>query len=241
MHRFYMSHSFTKFNQFEIGITCVFLASKLDEQFRTLVDICRFGREILSTFPAADSSVSGADIFQRSTGMNKRRLLEVPLLELEERVIESETFILATLGFDLNLDHAHAWVIRGCTMLNVPPEVGKKAYCLASQSLMDTRMCLRHRASFVGCVCIIAAAKLCNVSLPEGNSDQAWWMSLDPTLARKELEEVTNNFMQIQKFKKSQQQDLQDGNKSIKISSIGHIPDALVSSTTESDRAQDSS
>jgi len=200
MHRFYMYHSFTKFNLFETGMTCFFLACKAEEQLRKLRDIVGHARVLLAK-PSADL-VAPADNFTRCIGMYKRRLLEGDsvdsiLEEMISKIVDTELIVLGTLGFDLSIDQAHTYVAQGCKNLSLPLEISRKAYQFATASLIYTRMCLRHMPKFVACVCIDAAIKESGWDF-RGNPEKEWWLVIDKHIERNTLTNVTAHFLKSQ-------------------------------------------
>uniref|UniRef100_A0A5F8HAE4 Cyclin-like domain-containing protein n=1 Tax=Monodelphis domestica TaxID=13616 RepID=A0A5F8HAE4_MONDO len=97
MHRFYMHHSFTKFNRNIIAPTALFLAAKVEEQPRKLEHVIKVAHACLHQELLLDTKS------------------EAYLQQTQELVI-LETIMLQTLGFEITIEHPHTDVVK-CTQL----------------------------------------------------------------------------------------------------------------------------
>uniref|UniRef100_A0A670IDV6 Cyclin T2 n=1 Tax=Podarcis muralis TaxID=64176 RepID=A0A670IDV6_PODMU len=96
MHRFYMHHSFTKFNRNIISPTALFLAAKVEEQPRKLEHVIK----------VAHACLHHQELDTKS---------DAYLQQAQELVI-LETIMLQTLGFEITIEHPHTDVVK-CTQL----------------------------------------------------------------------------------------------------------------------------
>lgn len=76
-----------------------------------------------------------------------------------DKLIENENILLLTLGFGLSIEHPHALILVACQNSVINKALGQMAYTVATHLLKRTTLCLRHRPSFVACLCIYLANK----------------------------------------------------------------------------------
>uniref|UniRef100_A0A8C9EHK9 Cyclin T2 n=1 Tax=Pavo cristatus TaxID=9049 RepID=A0A8C9EHK9_PAVCR len=98
MHRFYMHHSFTKFNRNIISPTALFLAAKVEEQPRKLEHVIKVVNACLHPHePQLDTKCDA-------------------YLQQAQELVILETIMLQTLGFEITIEHPHTDVVK-CTQL----------------------------------------------------------------------------------------------------------------------------
>ncbi|XP_010210379.1 PREDICTED: cyclin-T2-like [Tinamus guttatus] len=98
MHRFYMHHSFTKFNRNIISPTALFLAAKVEEQPRKLEHVIKVVNACLH--PQEPQLETKSDAY----------------LQQAQELVILETIMLQTLGFEITIEHPHTDVVK-CTQL----------------------------------------------------------------------------------------------------------------------------
>uniref|UniRef100_A0A669AZV9 Cyclin T2b n=2 Tax=Oreochromis TaxID=8139 RepID=A0A669AZV9_ORENI len=98
MHRFYMIHSFTKFNRNIISQTTLFLAAKVEEQPRKLEHVIKIAHAWIN--PQDPPLDTKSNAFQQQA----------------QELVALETIVLQTLGFEITVDHPHTDVVR-CSQL----------------------------------------------------------------------------------------------------------------------------
>uniref|UniRef100_A0A493TCJ7 Cyclin T2 n=1 Tax=Anas platyrhynchos platyrhynchos TaxID=8840 RepID=A0A493TCJ7_ANAPP len=98
MHRFYMHHSFTKFNRNIISPTALFLAAKVEEQPRKLEHVIKVAHACLH--PQEPLLDTKSDAY----------------LQQAQELVILETIMLQTLGFEITIEHPHTDVVK-CTQL----------------------------------------------------------------------------------------------------------------------------
>nr|XP_054492700.1 cyclin-T2 [Agelaius phoeniceus] len=98
MHRFYMHHSFTKFNRNIMSPTALFLAAKVEEQPRKLEHVIKVANACLH--PQEPQLDTKSDAY----------------LQQAQELVILETIMLQTLGFEITIEHPHTDVVK-CTQL----------------------------------------------------------------------------------------------------------------------------
>uniref|UniRef100_A0A3B3XZY4 Cyclin-like domain-containing protein n=1 Tax=Poecilia mexicana TaxID=48701 RepID=A0A3B3XZY4_9TELE len=193
MHRFYMIHSFTKFNRNIISQTTLFLAAKVEEQPRKLEHVIKIAQAFINPQDPVPDTKSSA--FQL----------------LAQELVALETIVLQTLGFEITVDHPHTDVVR-CSQLvrgiaffsfiflssfTASKDLAQTSYFMATNSLHLTTFCLQYRPTVVACVCIHLACKWSNWEIPVSTDGKHWWEYVDRTVTLQLLDELTHEFLQI--------------------------------------------
>ncbi|GJP57824.1 hypothetical protein CLOP_g17413 [Closterium sp. NIES-67] len=145
LHRFYCKKSLTRFNVKGVAASCVWLASKLEENPRRIRDVL--------------------NVFHR---INLRRdSLPLPPLEqfsknyedLRTELIRTERHILKEMGFICHVEHPHKFIFNYLRQLDVLDDAVKhEAWNLANDSLR-TVLCVRFKSEVVACGVIYAATR----------------------------------------------------------------------------------
>mmetsp|Transcript_25899 Transcript_25899/g.43485 ORF Transcript_25899/g.43485 Transcript_25899/m.43485 type:complete len:522 (+) Transcript_25899:126-1691(+) len=87
-HRYYVFHSFEQTSRFEMATACLFLASKVEEKPLRLSD------HVIHYFCVRK-------------GKFTVKKTDPEYLDIQQKVLNSERFLLQTLNFDLNVTHPH--------------------------------------------------------------------------------------------------------------------------------------
>ncbi|CAL1290162.1 unnamed protein product [Larinioides sclopetarius] len=96
-------------------------------------------------------------------------------INMKKEIICLESVLLQVLGFQVDVELPHPDVIEICQKLKVDPAVTKKAYHLATASIMATTMCLQHKPVTVACVCVNLAAKWAQIQVQNKPEDGEPW------------------------------------------------------------------
>uniref|UniRef100_A0A669DA49 Cyclin T2b n=1 Tax=Oreochromis niloticus TaxID=8128 RepID=A0A669DA49_ORENI len=186
MHRFYMIHSFTKFNRNIISQTTLFLAAKVEEQPRKLEHVIKIAHAWIN--PQDPPLDTKSNAFQQQA----------------QELVALETIVLQTLGFEITVDHPHTDVVRcsqlvrGITFfLTSSKDLAQTSYYMATNSLHLTTFCLQYRPTVVACVCIHLACKWSKWEIPVSTDGKHWWEYVDRTVTLQLLNELTHEFLQI--------------------------------------------
>uniref|UniRef100_A0A7M5VB47 Cyclin-like domain-containing protein n=1 Tax=Clytia hemisphaerica TaxID=252671 RepID=A0A7M5VB47_9CNID len=97
MHRFYMYHSFKKFQRFDMAPCFVFLAAKIEEMPRKLEHVLKAAHACLKKEPPLDVK---SDEYMRQS----------------EQLVNNESILLQTLGFEVTVEHPNTFVVK-CAQL----------------------------------------------------------------------------------------------------------------------------
>jgi len=177
MHRFFMMHSFKRFDKFDIAAASLFLAAKVEETPRKLQHVIFVLFEILHKKKLDDKSEE-----------YKRRA---------DILVEHELIMLQTFGFDISIDHPHTHVIRATQFMRAPRELSQVAYFMATNSLYLTTFCLEMRSEIVAATCIYLAFKWSEFEVGLSNDGRAWWTYLDQNLDEDTLKENVRSYINI--------------------------------------------
>ncbi|XP_028927357.1 cyclin-T2 isoform X1 [Ornithorhynchus anatinus] len=186
MHRFYMHHSFTKFNRngegggLKVNIispTALFLAAKVEEQPRKLEHVIK----------VAHACLQHQELDTKS---------DAYLQQAQELVI-LETIMLQTLGFEITIEHPHTDVVKCTQLVRASKDLAQTSYFMATNSLHLTTFCLQYRPTVIACVCIHLACKWSNWEIPVSTDGKHWWEYVDPSVTLELLDELTHEFLQI--------------------------------------------
>uniref|UniRef100_A0AAZ1XIP2 Cyclin-like domain-containing protein n=1 Tax=Oreochromis aureus TaxID=47969 RepID=A0AAZ1XIP2_OREAU len=178
MHRFYMIHSFTKFNRNIISQTTLFLAAKVEEQPRKLEHVIKIAHAWIN--PQDPPLDTKSNAFQQQA----------------QELVALETIVLQTLGFEITVDHPHTDVVR-CSQLVRGITFFLTCYFEEILFLHLTTFCLQYRPTVVACVCIHLACKWSKWEIPVSTDGKHWWEYVDRTVTLQLLNELTHEFLQI--------------------------------------------
>ncbi|XP_011925184.1 PREDICTED: cyclin-T2 isoform X4 [Cercocebus atys] len=164
MHRFYMHHSFTKFNKNIISSTALFLAAKVEEQARKLEHVIKVAHACLHPLePLLDTK---CDAYLQQT----------------QELVILETIMLQTLGFEITIEHPHTDVVKCTQLVRASKDLAQTSYFMATNSLHLTTFCLQYKPTVIACVCIHLACKWSNWEIPVSTDGKHWWEYVDPTV-----------------------------------------------------------
>ncbi|KRZ19411.1 Cyclin-T2 [Trichinella zimbabwensis] len=179
MHRFYVFHSFQRFPRFDVAAAALFLSAKVEECPRKLEYVVK---------------VSYALQYRDAPSLetNSPRYAEEA-----QKIITFENILLQTLGFDINVVHPHAHVVRCCQLIKAPKDLAHSAYFFATDSLHWSTFCLRYRPAVVACICIHLACSWANWEIPPSKEGKPWYEYVDPNITMDTLQELAHEFAGI--------------------------------------------
>ena len=105
MHRFYMFHSFAKYDKFEIATASLFVAGKAEESKRSIAAILAIKHELLKKPPVEPKSDD-----------HKRK---------SDELIDHELVLLQTFGFDVRVVQPMRYVNRAAICLRISFELAQ--------------------------------------------------------------------------------------------------------------------
>ncbi|KFP72239.1 Cyclin-T2, partial [Acanthisitta chloris] len=179
MHRFYMHHSFTKFNRNIMSPTALFLAAKVEEQPRKLEHVIKVANACLH--PQEPQLDTKSDAY----------------LQQAQELVILETIMLQTLGFEITIEHPHTDVVKCTQLVRASKDLAQTSYFMATNSLHLTTFCLQYKPTVIACVCIHLACKWSNWEIPVSTDGKHWWEYVDPSVTLELLDELTHEFLQI--------------------------------------------
>ncbi|XP_001634968.3 cyclin-T1 isoform X2 [Nematostella vectensis] len=206
MHRFYMCHPFQKFHRHAMAPCCLFLSAKVEEQPRKLEHVIR---------------VAHACLHRDGPPLNPE---SEEYLQQAQDLIENESILLQTLGFEVTVHHPHTYVVKGIQLVRASKDLGQASYFMATNSLHLTTLCLQFKPPVVACACIHLACKWCNYEIPQSSDHKYWWQYINPTVTKKLLDEIAQEFVNIMEKCPSR---LKKKINSIAVYKGGNIPKSL--------------
>uniref|UniRef100_A0A493STB4 Cyclin T2 n=1 Tax=Anas platyrhynchos platyrhynchos TaxID=8840 RepID=A0A493STB4_ANAPP len=179
MHRFYMHHSFTKFNRNIISPTALFLAAKVEEQPRKLEHVIKVAHACLHPQePLLDTKSDVSFLWYRWKCVVLKHILN-------------------SSGFEITIEHPHTDVVKCTQLVRASKDLAQTSYFMATNSLHLTTFCLQYKPTVIACVCIHLACKWSNWEIPVSTDGKHWWEYVDPSVTLELLDELTHEFLQI--------------------------------------------
>ncbi|KAJ0245077.1 hypothetical protein HA466_0185660 [Hirschfeldia incana] len=160
-HRFYCKKSLAKFDVKIVAASCVWLASKLEENPKK-------ARQVIIVFHRMECR-------RKNLPLEHLELFSKKYFELKVELSRTERHVLKEMGFVCHVEHPHKFISNYLATLETPPELRQEAWNLANDSLRTT-LCVRFRSEVVACGVVYAAARRFQVPLPES---PPWWKAFD--------------------------------------------------------------
>ncbi|GAB2209529.1 hypothetical protein Droror1_Dr00026747 [Drosera rotundifolia] len=158
-HRYYLRQSHSKNDRRTVATTCMFLAGKVEETPRSLKDVILVSYELINEKdPEAVQKIKQKEVYEQQ----------------KELILMAERVVLATLGFNLNVQHLYEPLVETVKRLG-------------------TSLCLQFQPHHVAAGVTFLAAKFLKVRLL--SDGEVWWQELDVT--PRQLEEVSNQMLEL--------------------------------------------
>eukprot|EP00794_Sanderia_malayensis_P003044 gene3046-3506_t len=180
MHRFYMFHSFKDFHRNIMAPCFLFLGAKVEEQPRKLEHVLKVAYRCLH-------KDSDATLDSQSD----------EYMQMAQDLIDNESILLQTLGFELSVEHPHTYVVKCAQMVKAAKDLAQTSYFLATNSLHLTTFCIEQKPTVVACVCIYVACKWTSYEIPESHDKKHWWEYMDNEVTLGKIEEMTTHFIKV--------------------------------------------
>ncbi|XP_042490184.1 cyclin-T1-3-like isoform X2 [Macadamia integrifolia] len=157
----------------------MFLAGKVEETPRPLKDVILVSYEIIyKKDPAAVHRIKQKEIYEQQ----------------KELILLGERVVLATLGFDLNVQHPYKPLVEAIKKFKVAQNaLAQVAWNFVNDGLR-TSLCLQFKPHHIAAGAIFLAAKFLKVKLPS-DGEKVWWQEFDVT--PRQLEEVSNQMLEL--------------------------------------------
>ncbi|CAJ2650352.1 unnamed protein product [Trifolium pratense] len=177
-HRFFLRQSHAKNDRRTIATVCMFLAGKVEETPRPLKDVILISYEMIhKKDPAAAQRIKQKDVYEQQ----------------KELILLAERVVLATLGFDLNVQHPYKPLVEAIKKFNVAKNaLAQVAWNFVNDGLR-TSLCLQFKPHHIAAGAIFLAAKFLKVKLPS-DGEKVWWQEFDVT--PRQLE-VSNQMLEL--------------------------------------------
>eukprot|EP01119_Soliformovum_irregulare_P025194 TRINITY_DN9263_c0_g1_i1.p1 TRINITY_DN9263_c0_g1~~TRINITY_DN9263_c0_g1_i1.p1 ORF type:complete len:408 (-),score=65.74 TRINITY_DN9263_c0_g1_i1:3-1226(-) len=175
LQRFYLVHSFKEFDRFAIGITCLFLAGKVEETPKKLKEVIEITFEVKNKHLSVES-----------------KLTEEEFNSIRASILTNELLILQTLAFDLTVEHPYKFLLGYVKTIKGDNKLAQVAWNFVNDSLR-TNLCLQFRPQLVAAGAIFLATKYLRYKIPEGRVP--WWELFDAKLA--DLEEISQQILEL--------------------------------------------
>ncbi|KAL8171770.1 hypothetical protein V2J09_023574 [Rumex salicifolius] len=178
-HRFYLRQSHSKNDRKTVATACMFLAGKVEETPRPLKDVILVSFEIINKKdPAAAQKIKQKEVYEQQ----------------KELILLAERVVLATLGFDLNVQHPYKPLVEAIKKFKVAQNaLAQVAWNFVNDGLR-TSLCLQFKTHHIAAGAIFLAAKFLKVKLPS-DGEKVWWQEFDVT--PRQLEEVSNQMLEL--------------------------------------------
>ncbi|KAF3441202.1 hypothetical protein FNV43_RR15115 [Rhamnella rubrinervis] len=178
-HRFFLRQSHAKNDRRTIATVCMFLAGKVEETPRPLKDVILVSYEIIhKKDPTAVQKIKQKEVYEQQ----------------KELILLGERVVLATLGFDLNVQHPYKPLVEAIKKFKVAQNaLAQVAWNFVNDGLR-TSLCLQFKPHHIAAGAIFLAAKFLKVKLPS-DGEKVWWQEFDVT--PRQLEEVSNQMLEL--------------------------------------------
>eukprot|EP00617_Octactis_speculum_P000990 CAMPEP_0185791496 /NCGR_PEP_ID=MMETSP1174-20130828/158407_1 /TAXON_ID=35687 /ORGANISM="Dictyocha speculum, Strain CCMP1381" /LENGTH=378 /DNA_ID=CAMNT_0028486453 /DNA_START=230 /DNA_END=1367 /DNA_ORIENTATION=+ len=182
-HRFYALQSFKKFRRFDIAVTCLFLAGKVEEYPRKLESVIQMCHQIWNKLDKPTLNPDSQDYeFLRLT------------------ILRTERQILHTIAFDLCVKHPYKDLIDTVKKLHQAGLIEEKQKREFAQSALNflndsmrTSICLQFEPKKIASATIYLATVYMNMNKPEENPD--WMKKLE--INHQELASICEQIMEL--------------------------------------------
>jgi len=136
-HRFFSRQSFATHDRWVVAMTCVFLASKVEEDIRKLKEVILAGHKVKT----------GEDLDEKND-LYKR---------LVDKILICERILLHTLSFDVSVEHPHNDSLRYVKEIGGGSDLKQTTWNFLNDSL-NTKLCLRYTAQQIAAAGVMLAA-----------------------------------------------------------------------------------
>lgn len=202
-HRFYLKHSFTQFDRHLVAVTCLFLASKVEETQKKLREIAWvYVRCIPARKRKFDIPVR-ADEYYSTTHYKYTK----------QKLVSLEKTLLRAIAFQLKVVHPYTSLLDYARKVEGDKHLTQVAWNFVNDSLHRTDLCLQYAPDLIACASIYLASKYLKKNLfCDGKSE--WWAHFKVSKAT--LEEISNQILDLYERDKNngRHNSPEDSNKS---------------------------
>eukprot|EP01118_Nematostelium_gracile_P018400 TRINITY_DN8163_c0_g1_i1.p1 TRINITY_DN8163_c0_g1~~TRINITY_DN8163_c0_g1_i1.p1 ORF type:complete len:244 (+),score=51.58 TRINITY_DN8163_c0_g1_i1:26-757(+) len=152
-----------------VGATCVYLATKLEEDPKRLRDI-----------------INTSYMMQ----YNKQLMIGTEYWKERDRVVEQELALLSTLAFDVTVELPYKYLLNYLKALNAKHALAQLSWNLLNDSF-ETTISLTWRPHVVAVSCIYLASKFLKLQLDSSR----WWETFDVSL--EQINSISNTILEL--------------------------------------------
>ncbi|KAH7731576.1 Protein CIT-1.1 b [Aphelenchoides avenae] len=176
MHRFFVIHSFKKFDARDVAAACLFLAGKSEECPRKLDHVVRAWLTI-------------------KLNTDDKQIERETLEQAADYLVLLESVILQTIAFDLLITLPHPIVLNAMEKLvRGDKRQTETAYWFATDLLYTTNWCVRYPVNTLAVLCIQLACTWAQHKIPQNPGQDPWYKQVDPHMTEELLLELTDEF-----------------------------------------------
>lgn len=135
---------------------------------------------------------------KNSAAAAQRIQVKEVFLRQKELILVGETLLLATIGFDLNIQHPYKPLIAAVKRLGLPNNVARVAWNFLNDWLRTT-LYLQYKPHYIAAGSLYLAAKISNVRL-SSDKGPVWWQEFD--VLPRQLDESVQHMMDIMGYKR---------------------------------------
>ncbi|KAK1399268.1 Cyclin-T1-4 like, partial [Heracleum sosnowskyi] len=174
-HRFYMRQSHAKNCWKTIATASMFLGCKVEDTPSWLNQVIVVAYKLLYKWdPSAPRRIKQKEVYNVQ----------------KELILKGERFLLATLAFNLNIEHPYKPLVGALKKLEISDKELTKVAWNYVNDWLHTTLCLQYKPHYIAAGSIFLAAKILKVKLPKG-----WQMQFD--ISPKHLEEVFQQMISV--------------------------------------------
>jgi len=174
-HRFYSRVSMLQYDPLLTVQACLFLASKAEEHSRRL-------RDILNTT-------------HRVQHISKDPLqVTQAFWNLKDNVLRHEQTLLRVLGYDLECQHAHRFLLHIVRQLEATEDLATMALYILNDSLCTT-LGIQYPASTLACGAIYLASEVTGDKIIDFSYGYEWWEQFD--VNQLEIEDICHQLIEL--------------------------------------------
>eukprot|EP01116_Phalansterium_solitarium_P020137 TRINITY_DN5850_c0_g2_i1.p1 TRINITY_DN5850_c0_g2~~TRINITY_DN5850_c0_g2_i1.p1 ORF type:complete len:627 (-),score=115.36 TRINITY_DN5850_c0_g2_i1:258-2138(-) len=178
-HRFFSRHRLRESDPYVIGVTCLFLAAKVEETPKKL-------REVIE--------VAFTHLYQELLPPKEFKLDSPEYTQLREKILSHELVILQTVGFDLTIEHPYSHLVRYVKTLHgndkdLAQQLAQASWNFVNDSLLTT-LCLQFKPHIIASAAICLASKYLKQTLQD-----RWWDLFDAKI--EDIDEISHQILDL--------------------------------------------
>ncbi|ORX79610.1 cyclin-like protein [Basidiobolus meristosporus CBS 931.73] len=164
LHRFFMRKSLKDYHYYDIGATCLFIATKVEETLRKLRDLIV--------------------VCVQKAQKNDQLLVDEDSKEFKrwrDMILYNEEIVMETICFDLAIEHPYVSLLRFVKELRGSKPLAQTAWAFLNDSLRTT-LCVMYRPHIVAAAALYIASKYLDEKLGDPAEGKPWWEVIDASI-----------------------------------------------------------